>query len=86
MIADTTELNVAFRNLESVEKALELLREEMLETTPALFPIISQTYMRRMRDLRSEIQDYLYRPPAEAPFKIQMEGPAVQNGKRWLRH
>ncbi len=35
--------------------ALEALAEDMKETNPALFPVVSQSYIRRIRDLQEEI-------------------------------
>ena len=59
MIANANELEVAVHNLQSVENALDALRKEMQETNPALFPIVSQTYTRRIHSLQEEIIVYL---------------------------
>ena len=66
MIANANELEVAFHNLKAVEKSLDMLRKEMQVANPALFPIISQTYSRRIRSLQEEIFGYLRENPAEA--------------------
>lgn len=80
MIANANELEVAFRNLELFEKALEALRKEMQETNPSLFPVVSQTYTRRIRSLQEDIFSYLRENPAEAPFKVRLAGAAIPRG------
>jgi hypothetical protein len=58
MIANTAELVVATKSLQTFTKALELLRLDLKDTNPTLFPIVSQTYIRRIRDLQNEILSY----------------------------
>lgn len=73
MIANANELEIAFRSVQLVENALNALRKEMQTTTPALFPIVSQTYTRRIHDLQEDISTYLRENPAAAPLKKSEE-------------
>jgi hypothetical protein len=67
MIANANELEVAVHNLQSVENALNALRKEMLVTNPALFPVVAQTYTRRIRSLQDDIFAYLNKNLAVSP-------------------
>ena len=67
MIANANELKIAVRNVQLVENAMKALRKEMQATTPALFPIVSQTYVRRICALQEEISAYLRENPANEP-------------------
>jgi hypothetical protein len=80
MIANANELEVAFRNLQIFENALDTLREEMQETNPSLFPVVSQTYTRRIRSLQEDFFAYLRERPAEAPLKVKLAGAAIPEG------
>lgn len=59
MIANANELEVAVLNLQSVKNALDALRKEMQQTNPTLFPVVSQTYTRRIHSLQDDIDAYL---------------------------
>lgn len=80
MIANANELEIAFHNLQTVENALDALRKEMQETNPALFPIVSQTYTRRIRSLQEDIFAYLRENPADAPLKVRLAGASIPEG------
>lgn len=69
MIANAKELEVAVQNLQSVENALDALRKEMQTTNPALFPVVSQTYTRRIHSLQEDIFAYLYENTVSSPLQ-----------------
>lgn len=80
MITNTSELEIAFHDLQAVEEALELVRKELMETNPSLFPLVSHTYIHRMRSLQSDIFAYLRERPADAPLRVRLTGPGVPQG------
>jgi hypothetical protein len=81
MIDNAVDLEVAFRNLHAVQDALDALRADLQETNPALFPVVSQTYLRRIRSLEADIFSYIQERPAQAPLNVKLGGPGVPHGK-----
>ena len=65
MITTINELEIAFENLQRVQTALRGLAQEMQVTNPHLFPVVSQTYTRRICLLQDEIRAYFRENPAE---------------------
>ncbi len=55
MLTNAIEAEVAIENLRLMTNALEALAQDMKETNPALFPVVSQSYITRIRDLQEEI-------------------------------
>lgn len=65
MIANSTELKVAVRNLRIMEEALAALQTQLEESNPKLYEVSSQAYLRRITALQEEIAAYLAQHPAE---------------------
>jgi hypothetical protein len=65
MIANQTELRVAFRNLHILEQSLQALREQLATENPDLLHVSAPSYERRIADLQKEIAAYLYAHPAD---------------------
>ncbi len=65
MIANQTELRVAFRNLHILEQSLQALREQLETANPDLLHVSAPSYERRITDLQKEIAAYLYAHPAD---------------------
>lgn len=80
MIANENELAVAFRHLRGYEDVLEGLRKELSQSNPALFPVVSESYLQRIRRLQDDIFAYLREHPADAPFKVRLAGPVSRDG------
>jgi len=80
MIANKDELEIAFHDLKGYERALEAVRSDLERSNPALFPVVSKGYTRRIQGLQEEIFAYLRERPADAPLKVRMAGPAVAEG------
>ena len=81
MITNKKELDVAIQKLKNFQKALEVLRQELIKRNPSLFPIVSKSYIDRIHQLQSGIISYLQENPAESPIVVYLRGPAVDLGK-----
>jgi hypothetical protein len=58
MIANSTELRVAVRQLRIMEMALAALREQLQSANPRLLDVTSPAYVRRIGALQDEIAQY----------------------------
>jgi hypothetical protein len=65
MIANRQEFEVTLRQLRSVERALDILRQDLKDAGPALQAAAPGAYERRIASLQEEIAAYLYEHPAD---------------------
>ncbi len=65
MIANSTELKVALRNLALMEQALRALRQQLETSNPQLLDVTAKAYEKRIESLQTEIVRYLYDHPSE---------------------
>jgi len=72
MIANTTELKVAVRQLKIMEDALKALRDQLETTNPDLLTVTEKAYVRRIEDLQTEISQHLYTHPAEVSLLVRL--------------
>ena len=70
MIANTTELRVAVRNLKIMEDALRALREQLETTNPELLEVTSKAYVHRIASLQREISAYLCDHPTDVSLLL----------------
>ena len=59
MITDSAQLEAALCQLRSLGDMLEAMRLHLLETNPSFFPVASESYLNRLRELQSEVTEYL---------------------------
>jgi hypothetical protein len=71
MIANAVKLEVACRNVKALERALELLRDEIAKATPPLFEVTTKAYQRKAQSLRCEITEYLAAHPEEVSLLLR---------------
>ena len=65
MIASSTELKVALRNLALMEQALRALRQQLEVANPQLLDVTAKAYEKRIASLQTELARYLYDHPSE---------------------
>jgi hypothetical protein len=72
MIANVTQLNEALRQLSSFADMLEALRLDAENKNDwSLFPLLSKGYLARIRDLNTEIKDYIQQPDTSHDTRFQ---------------
>lgn len=59
MISNSSQFHIALKQLASFKGMLEAMKLHLLETEPSLVPLVSESYEHRIRDIQSEICDYL---------------------------
>jgi hypothetical protein len=82
MIANTTELKVAVRQLRIMEDALKALRDQLATTNPELLSVTEKAYVRRIEDLQADISQHLCDHPTEVSLIMRLTDdlePAVTN-------
>lgn len=72
MIANTTELRVAVRELRIMEEALRALRDQLATTNPDLLSVTEKAYVRRIERLQTEISQHLCDHPTEVSLLINL--------------
>lgn len=65
MIANSTELKVAVRNLQIMEQARKALYDQLQGDNPDLLELTSKSYHHRIETLQSDIAAYLCEHPAD---------------------
>ena len=80
MITNETQLAVAQRRLDSYRQMLETTRRHLQETNSALFPSVSEGYLRHIEELQDEIATYLREHPAESALSVRLSGPTLKLG------
>jgi len=74
MIANRQELELAIRQLKSIELALDLLHTDLRGTGPALQSAAPEAYERRIASIQEEIAVYLYSHPADLAILTREPG------------
>ena len=64
MIASSTEMRIALRNLRIFEDTLAALQEELAAINPDLLAAVAPAYVRRIALLQSEIAEYIHSHPS----------------------
>lgn len=59
MIANQKQFEVTLQQLASFKGLLEAMRLHLQDTEPTLIPLVSESYVHRIRELQDEICDYL---------------------------
>ncbi len=59
MIANQEQFHIALKQLSSFKGMLEAMQLHLQETQPTLIPLVSESYEHRIREIQSEICDYL---------------------------
>jgi hypothetical protein len=72
MIANTTELKVAVRQLKIMEDALQALRNRLETTNPELLSVTEKAYVRRIEDLQADISLHLCDHPTEVSLLVRL--------------
>jgi len=72
MIANTTELTVAVRQLKIMEDALKALRDQLKTTNPDLLTVTEKAYVRRIEELQTDISQHLYAHPTEVSLLVRL--------------
>jgi hypothetical protein len=67
MITDATDLNVALQQLSQFADTLEAMRLHAESTNSRAFPVLSQAYISRIREINAEIHCYLQAHPVDGP-------------------
>jgi hypothetical protein len=62
MIASASDLNVALEQLGKFTDTLEAMRRHAEQTDSRVFPVLSQVYINRIREIHDEIRAYLQAP------------------------
>jgi hypothetical protein len=70
MISNAEELETAIRQLGTLEDMLEATRQHLNDVAPALFPTVSESYLKKINSLRDDIITYLREKPAESPLTV----------------
>lgn len=65
MLIDSTELQIALRNLRIFAGTSAVLQEELAEANPDLLAAAMPAYLNRIALLQSEVADYLYAHPSD---------------------
>ena len=65
MINNAADLNVALKQLSQFADMLESMRRHAEETNSRAFPVLSQVYIHRIREINAEIHDYLQSHPPD---------------------
>lgn len=73
MIANAIELEVACRNVKALERALELLHDEIAEANPSLFEATAKAYKRKTQSQRCEIAEYLAAHPEDVSLLLRSD-------------
>jgi len=63
MITNAADLNLALQQLTQFTDTLEGMRRHAEKTNSRAFPILSQAYIHRIREINAEICDYLQTHP-----------------------
>jgi len=63
MITNAADLNVALQQLTQFTDMLEGMRMHAEQTNSRTFPVLSQAYIHRIREINAEICDYLQTHP-----------------------
>ncbi len=63
MITNTSDLNVALQQLTQFTDTLEAMRLHAEKTNSHVFPVLSQAYIHRIREINAEIRTYLQTHP-----------------------
>jgi hypothetical protein len=71
MIANSTELGVAVRQLRIMEDALKALRDQLDTTNPDLLDVTEKAYLHRIESLQGEISHYLCDHPTEVSLIVR---------------
>lgn len=77
MITNASDLNVALEQLTQFTDTLEAMRLHAEKTNSRVFPVLSQAYIHRIREINAEIRTYLH----EHPYPIGSELPTVTGTK-----
>lgn len=72
MIANTTELKVAVRQLRIMEDALKALRNQLSATNPELLNVTEKAYVRRIETLQTDISQHLCDHPTEVSLLVRL--------------
>ena len=59
MIANQEQFEVTLQQLASLEGLLAAMRLHLQDTEPTLIPLVSESYVHRIRELQDAICDYL---------------------------
>jgi hypothetical protein len=59
MITNASDLNVALQQLTQFADTLEAMRLHAEKTNSRVFPVLSQAYIHRIREINAEIRAYL---------------------------
>jgi hypothetical protein len=71
MITNASELNVALQQLGQFADTLEAMRLHAEKTNSRVFPVLSQVYIHRIREINTEIRAYLQTQPHESAEDLQ---------------
>lgn len=63
MITNASDLNVALQQLTQFVDTLEAMRLHAEKTNSRVFPVLSQAYIHRIREIHAEIRTYLQAHP-----------------------
>lgn len=74
MIANATELKVAVSQLRIMEDALKALREQLETSNPDLLGSTEKAYLRRIKDLQTDISQHLCDHPTEVSLLMRLTG------------
>lgn len=80
MITNTIQLNASLEQLQKYESYFEEIRKYYENRNSSMFPIISEPYFKKIKELQILIFEYLKEKPVSAPLNIRIAGPLAKSG------